>query len=51
MRPIDFIIIAIVLVAVYFAIRHVKKNKGTCDCGCSCGCRECHEHDMGVKKH
>lgn len=51
MKPIDLIIMTLVLVAVYFAIKHVKKNKGTCDCGCQKGCPGCHVNDMEAEKH
>ncbi|MFR7349664.1 FeoB-associated Cys-rich membrane protein [Peptoniphilus sp.] len=51
MKPIDLIIIALVIVAVYFAIKHVKKNKGTCDCGCQKGCSGCASHKIDVKNN
>lgn len=35
------IVLAIVLVAVYFAIKHVKKTKG-CDCSVGADCSSCH---------
>lgn len=49
MSPINYIIIILVAIAVFFAIRRVKKNKGVCDCGCSGNCNSCHVDHKEVK--
>lgn len=36
----DFIILGIIALVVFFAVRRLIKNKksGKCNCGCDCGC-------------
>lgn len=34
---INYIIGAIVILLIYFAVKHTRKTKGGCDCGCG-GC-------------
>jgi uncharacterized membrane protein len=47
MNLVDILIIAVIAVAVFFAVRHVVKlrKSGGCACGssggCSCGCAGC----------
>ena len=47
MNIVDILIIAVIVVAVFFAVRHVVKlrKSGGCACGssggCSCGCAGC----------
>lgn len=43
MHAIDFIIIAILLVCVILAVRHLRHN-GSCGCNCNCNCSRdnCH---------
>ena len=39
----DLVILLIVAVALFFALRHMKKTKGRCSCGCAdcSGCAGC----------
>ena len=49
MNIIDILIIAVIAVAVFFAVRHVVKlrKSGGCACGssggCSCSCADCNK--------
>ena len=31
----DILLLAVIALAVFFAIRRLRKNKGTCGCGCA----------------
>ena len=43
MNVADLVILLIVAVALFFALRRMKKTKGRCSCGCSdcSGCTGC----------
>ena len=47
MKPIDFILLALVAVVVLLALRRIRRNKGGCNCGggvCNCGRPDCPGH-------
>ncbi|MBQ6521097.1 MAG: FeoB-associated Cys-rich membrane protein [Anaerolineaceae bacterium] len=45
MNIFDILILAAVAAAVFFAVRRLRKNKGTCGCGCA----DC-PHKKGCQK-
>lgn len=43
MNTVDFVILGILGVIIFLAVRKIVMNKksGKCNCGCSCGCSDC----------
>ncbi|MDY4082023.1 MAG: FeoB-associated Cys-rich membrane protein [Candidatus Metalachnospira sp.] len=43
MSLLDWILVAAVIIGLYFAVRHIIKHKGGCSCsgGCSGNCSSC----------
>lgn len=52
MSPLDGLILALLAVGVFFALRSIRRNKGCCgDCGQCMGCRKNHaKSDCGCKQ-
>ncbi|MGN0634636.1 MAG: FeoB-associated Cys-rich membrane protein [Acutalibacteraceae bacterium] len=42
MKPLDYVLLALIALALFFALRHVLRRKKSGGCiGCSCGCGSC----------
>ena len=53
MGPIDYLLLVLIAAAAFFALRRMRKNKGSCSCGngaCSGNCAACGACSSCAKK-